>query len=45
MFHIGQQLYAAKLVDLPSIIESHKTLDNKQIFKTVSYTHLRAHET
>ena len=33
MFHIGQQLYAAKLVDLPSIIESHKTLDNKQIFK------------
>lgn len=33
MFHIGKQLYAAKLVDLPSIIESHKTLDNKQIFK------------
>ena len=33
VFHIGQQLYAAKLVDLPCIIESHKTLDNKQIFK------------
>ena len=33
VFHIGKQLYAAKLVDLPCIIESHKTLDNKQIFK------------
>lgn len=33
VFHIGQQLYAAKLVDLPCIVESHKTLDNKQIFK------------
>ncbi|KOS14850.1 transcription initiation factor tfiid 55 kda subunit [Malassezia pachydermatis] len=33
VFHIGKQLYAAKLVDLPCIVESHKTLDNKQIFK------------
>ncbi|WFD26760.1 hypothetical protein MNAN1_001747 [Malassezia nana] len=33
VFHIGQQLYAAKLVDLPCVVESHKTLDNKQIFK------------
>jgi transcription initiation factor TFIID subunit 7 len=33
VFHIGQQLYAAKLVDLPCIVESHKTLDNKQMFK------------
>lgn len=33
VFHIGKQLYAAKLVDLPCVIESHKTLDNKQVFK------------
>ena len=33
VFHIGRQLYAAKLVDLPCIVESHKTLDNKQMFK------------
>ncbi|KAI0819120.1 TAFII55 protein conserved region-domain-containing protein [Irpex lacteus] len=29
----GHNLYSAKLVDLPSIIESQKTLDNKQMFK------------
>ncbi|WFD30356.1 hypothetical protein MSPP1_001374 [Malassezia sp. CBS 17886] len=33
VFMIGTQLYSAKLVDLPCIVESHKTLDNKQIFK------------
>ena len=33
VFHIGHNLYSAKLVDLPSIIESQKTLDNKQMFK------------
>ncbi|PWN54378.1 hypothetical protein IE53DRAFT_308501 [Violaceomyces palustris] len=33
VFHVGNQLYSAKLVDLPSIIESHKTLDNRQMFK------------
>ncbi|KAG8929145.1 hypothetical protein FRC03_006785 [Tulasnella sp. 419] len=33
LFHIGDNTYAAKLVDLPSIIESQKTLDNKQMFK------------
>ncbi|KIY43586.1 hypothetical protein FISHEDRAFT_68015 [Fistulina hepatica ATCC 64428] len=32
-FHIGNSLYEAKLVDLPCIIESQKTLDNKQMFK------------
>ncbi|KAJ8496754.1 hypothetical protein ONZ45_g3578 [Pleurotus djamor] len=32
-FHIGNTTYAAKLVDLPCIIESQKTLDNKQMFK------------
>jgi len=33
VFHIGNSTYSSKLVDLPCIIESHKTLDNKQMFK------------
>ena len=33
VFHVGNNLYTAKLVDLPCIIESQKTLDNKQMFK------------
>ncbi|KAG8884440.1 hypothetical protein FRB97_004214 [Tulasnella sp. 331] len=33
VFHIGNATYTTKLVDLPCIIESHKTLDNKQLFK------------
>lgn len=33
VFHIGNHTYAAKLVDLPCIVESQKTLDNKQMFK------------
>ena len=33
VFHIGNNLYSAKLVDLPCIIESQKTLDSKQMFK------------
>ena len=33
VFHIGNNLYSAKLVDLPCIVESQKTLDNKQMFK------------
>ncbi|KAF5315657.1 hypothetical protein D9611_004913 [Ephemerocybe angulata] len=33
VFHIGNNLYSTKLVDLPCIIESQKTLDNKQMFK------------
>ncbi|KAG5634620.1 hypothetical protein H0H81_001368 [Sphagnurus paluster] len=33
IFHIGSSTYSAKLVDLPCIIESQKTLDNKQMFK------------
>ncbi|KAG7088407.1 hypothetical protein E1B28_012404 [Marasmius oreades] len=33
VFHIGNNTYTAKLVDLPCIIESQKTLDNKQMFK------------
>ncbi|KAF8892460.1 TAFII55 protein conserved region-domain-containing protein [Infundibulicybe gibba] len=33
VFHISNSTYSAKLVDLPCIIESQKTLDNKQMFK------------
>ncbi|PPQ89125.1 LOW QUALITY PROTEIN: hypothetical protein CVT25_006497 [Psilocybe cyanescens] len=33
VFHIGNNSYSAKLVDLPCVIESQKTLDNKQMFK------------
>ncbi|WFD34390.1 hypothetical protein MCUN1_001229 [Malassezia cuniculi] len=33
VFHVGTQLYAAKLVDMPTVSESYKTLDNKQMFK------------
>lgn len=32
-FHIGNSTYSSKLVDLPCIVESQKTLDNKQMFK------------
>ncbi|KAJ1034062.1 hypothetical protein NDA18_000934 [Ustilago nuda] len=31
--HVGDSLFSAKLVDLPTITESHKTLDNRQFFK------------
>ncbi|KAF8308114.1 hypothetical protein DL93DRAFT_2087391 [Clavulina sp. PMI_390] len=33
LFHIGDTTYNAKLVDLPAVIESQKTLDNRQLFK------------
>jgi transcription initiation factor TFIID subunit 7 len=33
IFHIGNSTYSAKLVDLPCIVESQKTLDHKQMFK------------
>jgi len=33
VFHVGNNLYSAKLVDLPCIVESQKTVDNKQMFK------------
>lgn len=32
-FYIGTTTYNAKLVDLPCIVESQKTLDNKHLFK------------
>ncbi|KAI0277256.1 TAFII55 protein conserved region-domain-containing protein [Russula aff. rugulosa BPL654] len=33
VFHIGDNAYSAKLVDLPCVIEAQKTLDNKRMFK------------
>ncbi|KAJ3906416.1 TAFII55 protein conserved region-domain-containing protein [Lentinula edodes] len=33
VFHIGNNTYSSKLVDMPCIMESQKTLDNKQMFK------------
>ncbi|TFL07345.1 TAFII55 protein conserved region-domain-containing protein [Pterulicium gracile] len=33
VFHVGNNAYSAKLVDLPCVVESQKTLDNKQMFK------------
>ena len=33
VFHIGNSTYSSKLVDLPCIVESNKTMDNKQMFK------------
>ena len=42
MFHIGNNTYSSKLVDLPCIIESQKTLDNKQMFKVADICQVRA---
>ncbi|KAI1795896.1 TAFII55 protein conserved region-domain-containing protein [Ganoderma leucocontextum] len=33
IFHMGNNTYQSKLVDLPCLVESQKTLDNKQMFK------------
>jgi transcription initiation factor TFIID subunit 7 len=33
VFHVGNSTYSSKLVDIPCIIESQKTLDGKQMFK------------
>jgi transcription initiation factor TFIID subunit 7 len=33
VFHVGNNIYSAKLVDLSCILESQKTLDIKQMFK------------
>ncbi|GMM28681.1 TATA-binding protein-associated factor [Martiniozyma asiatica (nom. inval.)] len=32
---IGSFLYAAKLIDLPTVIDVHKSLDSKDLYKTV----------
>lgn len=41
VFHIGNSTYTSKLVDLPCIIESQKTLDNKQMFKVADICQVR----
>ncbi|KAL7409389.1 TAFII55 protein conserved region-domain-containing protein, partial [Mrakia frigida] len=40
VFKLSNQLYSAKLVDLPSIIESQKTLDGKQMFKAADISQM-----
>ena len=42
VFHIGNNLYSSKLVDLPCIIEAQKTLDSKQMFKVADICQVRA---
>lgn len=41
VFRIGDTLHSAKLVDLPCIIESQKTLDNKHMFKVADICQVR----
>lgn len=41
IFHIGNSTYQSKLVDLPCLIESQKTLDNKQMFKVADICQVR----
>jgi transcription initiation factor TFIID subunit 7 len=43
VFHMGENLYPAKLVDLPCIVESQKTLDNKHMFKVSDICQVRSH--
>lgn len=42
VFNLGKTLYSAKLVDLPCIIESQKTIDNKHMFKTADISQVGA---
>jgi TATA-binding protein-associated factor Taf7 len=39
---MGEHLYPAKLVDLPCILESQKTLDNKHMFKVGDICQVRS---
>jgi transcription initiation factor TFIID subunit 7 len=41
VFNLGQTMYNAKLVDLPCLIESQKTLDGKHVFKTADISQVR----
>ncbi|KAH7107011.1 TAFII55 protein conserved region-domain-containing protein [Auriculariales sp. MPI-PUGE-AT-0066] len=40
VFTIGNKLFNTKLVDLPNIIESHKTLDKKALFKVADISQM-----
>ncbi|KAL9937133.1 hypothetical protein V8E36_004368 [Tilletia maclaganii] len=40
IFKFGNSRYSAKLVDLPTITESHKILDNKQLFKVADISQM-----
>ena len=43
VFHVGNNLYSSKLVDLPCVIETQKTLDNKQMFKVADICQVTQH--
>ncbi|CAO1624161.1 unnamed protein product [Sympodiomycopsis kandeliae] len=40
MFKVGDTMFAAKLVDLPTMIESHKTLDHRRLFKVADISQM-----
>ncbi len=41
VFTHGKKNYAAKLVDLPCIIEGQKVLENKRLFKVADISQVR----
>jgi transcription initiation factor TFIID subunit 7 len=41
VFNLGQTMYNAKLVDLPTLVESQRTNDGKHIFKTADISQVR----
>lgn len=43
VFNLGQTMYNAKLVDLPCLIESQKTHDNRHVFKTADISQVSGH--
>ncbi|CAO1632697.1 unnamed protein product [Parajaminaea phylloscopi] len=40
MFKVGKDMFSARLVDLPTLIESHKTLDNRRLFKVADISQM-----
>ncbi len=38
---MGDNMYSAKLVDLPCIMEAQKTIDNKRMFKVADICQVR----
>lgn len=44
IFKFKDLTYAAKLVDLPNVIEGQKTLDNKHLFKIADISQVRTCE-
>lgn len=40
LFKVGDTMYSSRLVDLPTMIESHKTLDNRRLFKVADISQM-----